>query len=389
MAATRRPTLTCPVCGGDYRNIWWHIRKSTDPKHKQAEDSYREEALLLFDSDLSAVEVSERFPFGDEVVLRLWRGEHGPKALRTRSGRLRAKERRPCERCGKPISVTAKRFCSAACANWTSAANPEANRKRAEAQKGIPRPAEVREQISRVLKVQAEEGTLPSMQPEVRAKQSATKRRQAEEGLLPDNWRKAVAALQSDPDLKKQRDVRWERTLQERYGVSNMYDIPGVRERANRAKSEAMSRRIAAGIPTNDWGRYERGWHDSPVAGRQWFQSGWERLRMEVLDTAGVTWTKSHGLRIPYTDTKGRHRYYVPDFLVEIEGLTVVEEVKGYKGKNFQVKTAAAEEWCRGKGWVFILIDTREGVHTDPRGVTGSGGVHVQTKPAKGREVEA
>lgn len=204
------------------------------------------------------------------------------------------------------------------------------------------------------------------MQPEVRAKQKFTKRLQAEAGLLTENAKAANVALNADPDARGRRDATWSATIRDRYGVSHLYDIPGVRERANQAKSEAMARRIAAGIPTNDWGRYERGWHVSPTAGRQWYQSGWERLRMEVLDASGAVWTKKHGIRIPYTDTKGRRRYYVPDFRVEIDGVTFIEEVKGYRGKNVQAKTAAAEAWCAEQGWMFVMLDSRGGVQTPP-----------------------
>lgn len=87
---------------------------------------------------------------------------------------------------------------------------------------------------------------------------------------------------------------------------------------------------------------------------------------MAVLDASGAVWTKKHGIRIPYTDTKGRRRYYVPDFRVEIGGGVFVEEVKGYGGKNVPAKTAAAEAWCAERGWTFIMLNSIQGVQTPP-----------------------
>jgi hypothetical protein len=153
---------------------------------------------------------------------------------------------------------------------------------------------------------------------------------------------------------------------QEIYGVNHSYEIPGVADRANRAKSAAMSQRIAAGVPTNDWGRFRRGWHESPTAGRQWFQSGWEHERMVVLDTAGVDWSKAHGIRIPYRDQGGRLRYYVPDFLIHFEDRTWLEEVKGMRGLNFNLKTTAAEAHCLSRGWGFYLLDSLTLVRLPP-----------------------
>jgi hypothetical protein len=223
VGSTRGASLICPVCEGAFKNVWWHLCKRCDPAHTEAVQAFQQEALALFDSDLTAPQVAEAFPFGDEVVLSLWREAHGPKALRTRSGRLQSKERLPCENCGELINVWAKRFCSPACANAMSASNLEANHKRSEALRGRKRPHHVREAISNALKAKAEDGTLPVMHPEVRAKQSATKRRQAEAGLLTENARAANAALNDDPIARARRDAAWAATIQERYGVSHLY----------------------------------------------------------------------------------------------------------------------------------------------------------------------
>ena len=150
------------------------------------------------------------------------------------------------------------------------------------------------------------------------------------------------------------------RRVHELYGVSHPYFVPGAAQKANAAKSEAMSKRIAAGIPTNEWGRYQRGWYESTVNGRQWFASGWERLLMERLDQLKVTWTKNHHIRIPYT-SGGQERNYVPDFLVS--GNTLVE-IKGYHRKDTALKHEAAERFCAARNWAFVVLTSVDDIRS-------------------------
>lgn len=241
--------------------------------------------------------------------------------------------------------------------NETTPDELSANEKRSLALCGRPKSPEHRAKISAALKAKVLDGTLPAMQEEVRDKQKATKKKQAEAGLLRKQAQER-RARQNVPGFQERRAARWHQTLLERYGTTNLNNVPGVIEKANAKRSLTMSEKISLGQVTNDWGKFKRGWHDSPIAGLQWYQSGWELVRMEFLDQVTNSWTKEHGIRIPYRDLKDQLRHYVPDFLVHADGCTRIEEVKGYKTASFPCKVKAAKEWCEQRGWDFVVIDT-------------------------------
>lgn len=125
-----------------------------------------------------------------------------------------------------------------------------------------------------------------------------------------------------------------------------------------------------------------------------WYRSSWEKACMHRFDTdPNVIYWASEELIIPYADrgTRDVHgnpkiRRYFPDFVIKIrstEGTikTIVIEVKPYcqtvppvKGKKTEkrflseVKTFAtnyskfehAREYCRRKGWEFVVLTERE-----------------------------
>ena len=41
---------------------------------------------------------------------------------------------------------------------------------------------------------------------------------------------------------------------------------------------------------------------------------------MQQLDDLGVNWTKKHKIKIKYIDGDGKKRYYIPDFLANVNG---------------------------------------------------------------------
>ena len=102
------------------------------------------------------------------------------------------------------------------------------------------------------------------------------------------------------------------------------------------------------------------GWYTDIHGKNHFYESSYERTRMEQLDRLGARWTKRHGIRIPYTARDGRAREYVPDFLVEYEhggeALTILEEVKGYFSENDMIKARYARDWCRERGYLYSLI---------------------------------
>ena len=59
---------------------------------------------------------------------------------------------------------------------------------------------------------------------------------------------------------------------------------------------------------------------------------GWEKEYMAELEADALVdaWTKNHGIRIPYIDSKSKKREYRPDFLVRLgTGAVQLREVKG------------------------------------------------------------
>ena len=67
--------------------------------------------------------------------------------------------------------------------------------------------------------------------------------------------------------------------------------------------------------------------------------------------------------RIPYIDTNGFVRSYIPDFIVKTADTYWVIETKGREDVDVKLKDKRAEEWCKqvskltGKEWVYKRID--------------------------------
>lgn len=89
--------------------------------------------------------------------------------------------------------------------------------------------------------------------------------------------------------------------------------------------------------------------------------SALEKLRMEQLDNdkSVSSWTKRHGIKIPY-EHNGISRNYVPDFLVTRfqDGIetTVLEEVKGRVTEVDLIKKQSAEKYCSEQGYLYSFI---------------------------------
>jgi hypothetical protein len=69
---------------------------------------------------------------------------------------------------------------------------------------------------------------------------------------------------------------------------------------------------------------------------------------MELLDADPdvISWTKRHGIKIPYIASNLKRRMYTPDFKIERECGFCVEEVKGYDVEKV-AKQEALTEYCQ------------------------------------------
>src|SRR3990172_3450802 len=95
------------------------------------------------------------------------------------------------------------------------------------------------------------------------------------------------------------------------------------------------------------------GWED--------YDSALEREYIVELerDPAVKSWTKKHGIKIPYKMLGFTHNY-LPDFLVEYrDGSKEIHETKGLSlllWLSTKLKGESAEEFCRANGLKYKLI---------------------------------
>jgi hypothetical protein len=96
-------------------------------------------------------------------------------------------------------------------------------------------------------------------------------------------------------------------------------------------------------------------------AGRSTYDSLVEKRYMESLEENPHvrSWTKEHGIRIPYQFFMMRRTYW-PDFLVELkDGSREIHETKG-DGLMYwlttHAKREAAERWCREHKCIYRLV---------------------------------
>ena len=108
---------------------------------------------------------------------------------------------------------------------------------------------------------------------------------------------------------------------------------------------------------------YKQGYYISKVTGnREWFGSSYEERRMIQLDSLGMRWTKKHGIKIKYIDSKQNLRHYIPDFLI---GDDIIEEVKPSNlvhsnMDNNNLKYDAAIEYCKLNGYHYQVITEKD-----------------------------
>jgi hypothetical protein len=92
------------------------------------------------------------------------------------------------------------------------------------------------------------------------------------------------------------------------------------------------------------------------------WDSKWELQYMEELEADALidAWTKNHGIRIPYLDSKAKKREYRPDFLVrKVGGEVALIETKGSHLMDHPdtiAKFDAAKRWCSERGIEFEVV---------------------------------
>lgn len=92
-----------------------------------------------------------------------------------------------------------------------------------------------------------------------------------------------------------------------------------------------------------------------------------ERNYMQELEHMGgvVSWTKDHGIRIPYRILGFISRTYLPDFLVTLaDGSKELHETKGagfLAWLETHAKRRSADAWCKQRGMVYRFIENSRG----------------------------
>lgn len=76
-------------------------------------------------------------------------------------------------------------------------------------------------------------------------------------------------------------------------------------------------------------------------------------------DSAVKSWTKKHGIKIPYKLFGFTHNY-LPDFLIEYQdGSKELHETKGLPlllWVSTKLKSESAEDYCKKQGWKYKRI---------------------------------
>mgnify|MGYP001186242833 CR=1 FL=1 len=102
----------------------------------------------------------------------------------------------------------------------------------------------------------------------------------------------------------------------------------------------------------SDKSRYHRQWYESPIAGRVFLHSGFEKSFAEFLDSNVVKWERCSE-RFVYSWDGHNHHYY-PDFKVILDGSVVYIETKGYPENEEKVE--AKLNAVRMAGFNIILV---------------------------------
>lgn len=104
---------------------------------------------------------------------------------------------------------------------------------------------------------------------------------------------------------------------------------------------EKISKTLAEGISVGriiyKANHYKNGWYEG-LLGRTYYHSGLEFDSMIFLDSKNLFWTKNHKIKIEYHNEKNELRNYIPDFLVKINNIEYIIEMKGRNFNDIETK---------------------------------------------------
>jgi hypothetical protein len=119
---------------------------------------------------------------------------------------------------------------------------------------------------------------------------------------------------------------------------------------------ETIVRKILNG-ELNSKNNFNCGWYESKTKENFWYQSGLELNSMKYLDSVpNITWTNKHKIRIEYYRNDNSLHVYIPDFLIVIDNIKYIIEMKGYPDDNLISKQNAILKIYKNYKIIYSII---------------------------------
>lgn len=144
---------------------------------------------------------------------------------------------------------------------------------------------------------------------------------------------------------------KFKETFLEKYGVDNPAKVKEILERRIESYCNNLSNGLIAN--KNNW---KCGYYIRNNGEKEWYDSSYELIKMKEYDEKELNWTKKHGIKIPFIKSDGLKSFYVPDFLIRIDDLKLIIEVKGWLKKDDIIKAKAAIEWCAKNNYEYNFL---------------------------------
>lgn len=197
--------------------------------------------------------------------------------------------------------------------------------------------------------------------PELRLSSSSTGKANIEKvNAAGQGWRMPVGYHTEEHknhmrQLMTGRKITWKEKIRKSHWSRN----EKIRKEIVENQSARMAELAANGKQNSHLGKFKKGTYQSKKTGAiELYDSSYELKRMQELDLDPnvLSWTKKHGIRIPYT-FNGCIMHYVPDFLIVCTNEILLEEVKGFikNADQFILKYNAGMLYCLMKEWKFVL----------------------------------
>jgi hypothetical protein len=144
---------------------------------------------------------------------------------------------------------------------------------------------------------------------------------------------------------------KYKQTCLNKYGVDSTSKVKEFNEK----RIDTYTRRLSNGDYKikNNWkcGNYIR--NNGEI---EWYNSSYELKMMIEYDTKNIIWTKKHKIRISFLNKDGLNSFYVPDFLIDNNGIKSLVEIKGWIKDNDILKANAGIQWCKNNNINYIFI---------------------------------